>query len=89
MVLCQLLESRGHEDEVCQQATTFVNKLHGKLIEDFNNCNAVAKEETRGQILMATRILGRLNAIPVIDSLLSEHKLPYDEAMVIKNHLVF
>jgi hypothetical protein len=79
LILCSLLESRGHEDDIAGQATTFVSKLHGKLlILDQNK----SSEETRGRGLMAVRILAGHNAVPVIDSLLNDHPIPFDDALV-------
>ena len=58
------------------QATILVSKLHGKLLV------LEAGDETRERALMAVRLLASHNALTVIDSLLNDHSLPFDEALV-------
>ena len=52
-----------------------VDKLHKKLL--ILDC-----EETRERTLMSVRILASHNADSVIDSLLTQHSLPFDDALV-------
>ena len=59
------------------QSTMLVGKIHGKLL-----ILDPALEETRGRALMAVRNLASHNAIAVIDSLLAQHPLPFDDAVV-------
>ena len=61
------------------QATILVSKLHGKLLV------LEAGDETRERALMAVRLLASHNALTVIDSLLNDHPLPFDEALVRNN----
>ena len=61
------------------QATILVSKLHGKLLV------LEAGDETRERALMAVRLLASHNALTVIDSLLNDHPLPFDEALVSNN----
>ena len=58
------------------QTTILVSKLHGKLLV------LEAGDETRERALMAVRLLASHNAMTVIDSLLNDHPLPFDEALV-------
>ena len=44
-----------------------------------------AGDETRERALMAVRLLASHNALTVIDSLLNDHPLPFDEALVSNN----
>ena len=61
------------------QSTLLVGKIHSKLLI-LESSPAV--EETRGRALMAVRNLASHNAIAVIDSLLAQHPLPFDDAVV-------
>ena len=54
-----------------------MGKIHSKLL-----ILDSALEETRGRALMAVRNLASHNAIAVIDSLLAQHPLPFDDAVV-------
>ena len=76
LILCSMLETRGQEEEVMGQSTILVGKIHGKLLLNLES------DETRGRALMAVRILASHNAVAVIDSLLAEHLLPFDDAVV-------
>ena len=58
------------------QSTILVTKLHAKLLV------LEAGDETRERALMAVRLLASHNALTVIDSLLNDHSLPFDEALV-------
>ena len=48
-----------------------------------------AGDETRERALMAVRLLASHNALTVIDSLLNDHPLPFDEALVSNNSFLF
>jgi hypothetical protein len=69
---------QGGED-VINQSTLLVGKIHSKLLILESS---PALEETRGRALMAVRNLASHNAIAVIDSLLAQHPLPFDNAVV-------
>ena len=77
LILCSLLETRGREEEIVKQSTLLVHKIHGKLL-----LIATVAGEMGERALMAVRILASHNAAAVIDSLLAEHSLPFDDAVV-------
>ena len=66
----------GDEEELLGQSTLLVEKIHGKLVS--LGCGS----ETSVRALIAVRNLASHNAAAVIDSLLAEQSLPFDDAVV-------
>ena len=75
LILGSLLESRGDEEDIKAQTTVLVGKLHTKLL-------LLQNEETKQRTLTAIRVIAAFNPKAVVTSLLADHQLPYDEAMI-------
>ena len=72
LILCSLLETRGHEEEAKAQATVLVGKLYSKLLH-------IENEDTFKKVLQAVRIVTSHCPKPVVTSLLADHRLPLDD----------
>ena len=75
LILESLLESRGGEEDIKAQATVLVGKLHAKLL-------LLENEEIKQRTLSAIRVIAGYNPKAVVTSILADHQLPYDEAMI-------
>ena len=75
LILGSLLESRGEEEDIKAQATVLVGKLHAKRL-------LLDSLETKERTLAAIRIIAMYNPKAVVTSLLADHPLPFDEAMI-------
>lgn len=75
LVLASVLESRGSESTLMSRTRSFLTLLHSKLL-------VFDSKELKSQILTSVRTLAVHNHPQVVESLLDDHSLPYDAAVV-------